>query len=79
MRCIAEGKNNGGTDLSGGCFHRALGPFWSKKLGKNEFIVYQASERGGVLRIRVAGDRVYLGGQAVTILRGELTNTEVSN
>lgn len=55
-----------------GSVHCTLGPFWSKKLGKNEFIAYQASERGGVLRIRVAGDRVYLGGRAVTILRGEL-------
>jgi PhzF family phenazine biosynthesis protein len=57
-----------------GSAHCTLGPFWSKKLGKNEFIAYQASERGGVLRIRVAGDRVYLGGRAVTILRGELVD-----
>jgi predicted PhzF superfamily epimerase YddE/YHI9 len=55
-----------------GSVHCTLGPFWSKKLGKNEFTAYQASERGGVLRIRVTGDRVYLGGRAVTILRGEL-------
>lgn len=55
-----------------GSAHCTLGPFWSKRLGRNEFLAYQASERGGVLRIRVAGDRVYLGGRAVTILRGEL-------
>jgi predicted PhzF superfamily epimerase YddE/YHI9 len=55
-----------------GSVHCTLGPFWSKKLDKKELIAYQASERGGVLRIRVAGDRVYLGGAAVTILHGEL-------
>jgi len=55
-----------------GSAHCTLGPFWSKRLGKNEFQAYQASERGGVLRVRVAGDRVYLGGKAVTVLRGEL-------
>ena len=59
-----------------GSVHCTLGPLWSKKLGKNDFIAYQASERGGVLRIRLAGDRVYLGGRAVTILRGELISEE---
>ena len=54
-----------------GSAHCTLGPFWSKKLGKNEFLAYQASERGGVLRVRVVGDRVYLGGGAITVLRGE--------
>ncbi len=55
-----------------GSAHCTLGPYWSKKLGKNEFVAYQASERGGTLRLRVAGDRVYIGGSAVTVLRGEL-------
>jgi PhzF family phenazine biosynthesis protein len=55
-----------------GSAHCTLGPFWSRKLGKNDFLAYQASERGGTLRVRVAGDRVYLGGKAVTIFRGEL-------
>ena len=55
-----------------GSAHCCLGPYWAKKLGKNEFVAYQASPRGGVVRVRVAGDRVKLGGQAVTVLRGEL-------
>ena len=55
-----------------GSAHCTLGPFWSKRLGKNKWVAYQASERGGVLHIRVVGDRVYLGGRAVTTLRGEL-------
>jgi len=55
-----------------GSAHCALGPFWQARLGKSELVGYQASARGGVVRVRVAGDRVKLGGKAVTILRGEL-------
>ena len=55
-----------------GSAHCTLGPFWSRQMGKQDFLAYQASERGGALRVRVAGDRVYLGGKAVTVLRGEL-------
>lgn len=55
-----------------GSAHACLGPYWSKRLDKNEFLAYQASPRGGVVRVRCAGDRVFLGGQAVTVLRGEL-------
>lgn len=55
-----------------GSAHCCLGPFWSARLGKSEFVAYQASARGGVVRVRVSGDRVYLGGQAITVMRGEL-------
>lgn len=55
-----------------GSAHCCLAPFWSQRLGKNEMVAYQASARGGVLRVRVDGDRVYIAGQAVTVLRGEL-------
>jgi PhzF family phenazine biosynthesis protein len=55
-----------------GSAHCTLGPFWQERLNKTEFIAYQASARGGVVKVRVAGDRVLLGGQAVTVLRGEL-------
>ena len=55
-----------------GSAHCCLGPFWNKRSGKNKFIAYQASQRGGIVRVRVEGDRVYLGGKAVTVLRGEL-------
>ena len=56
-----------------GSAHCALAPYWSTKLGKNELIAYQASSRGGELRLRIEGERVKIGGQAVTVLRGELT------
>ena len=55
-----------------GSAHCTLGPFWETRLNKSEFTAYQASARGGVVKVRVAGDRVFLGGRAVTVLRGEL-------
>jgi PhzF family phenazine biosynthesis protein len=55
-----------------GSAHCCLGPFWSKRSGKKSFVAYQASQRGGFVRVKVEGDRVCLGGKAVTVLRGEL-------
>lgn len=55
-----------------GAAHCSLGPFWQTRLGRDSFVAYQASARGGVVRVRVEGDRVRLGGQAVTVMRGEL-------
>jgi PhzF family phenazine biosynthesis protein len=55
-----------------GSAHTALGPYWSERLGKCEFLAYQASARGGVVRVTVVGDRVLLGGQAVTVMTGEV-------
>ena len=56
-----------------GATHCTLGPYWAEQLGKTELVAYQASTRGGVVRVRVGDDgRVQLGGQAVTVLRGEL-------
>jgi PhzF family phenazine biosynthesis protein len=55
-----------------GSAHCALGPYWMSRLGKEQLLGYQASARGGTVRVRLAGDRVRLGGQAVTVLRGEL-------
>ncbi len=54
-----------------GSAHCALAPYWAAKLGKNPLIGHQVSARGGVVRCTVAGDRVHLGGQAVTVVRGE--------
>ena len=55
-----------------GSAHCALGPYWGGLLGKTEFTAFQASARGGVVRVKLAGDRVLLGGQAVTVMTGEL-------
>ncbi len=53
-----------------GSAHCCLGPYWEKKLGKAEFLAYQASERGGVIGVRVKGERVVLVGKAVTVFKG---------
>jgi len=55
-----------------GSAHCCLTPFWTRRLGKQEMVARQLSARGGTLKVRLDGDRVRLGGQAVTVLRGEL-------
>ena len=55
-----------------GSAHCCLAPYWAARLGKNEMVAFQASPRGGVVRVRLDGDRVKLGGRAVTVLRGSL-------
>jgi PhzF family phenazine biosynthesis protein len=55
-----------------GSAHCCLGPFWGERLAKTEMTAFQAPTRGGVVGVRVAGDRVHLSGQAVTVMRGEL-------
>jgi predicted PhzF superfamily epimerase YddE/YHI9 len=55
-----------------GSAHCCLGPFWADRLGKTDLVGFQASPRGGIVHVRVSGDRVILGGQAVTVCRGEL-------
>jgi predicted PhzF superfamily epimerase YddE/YHI9 len=55
-----------------GSAHCCLAEHWGPKLGKPEMLGYQASARGGIVRVTRHGDRVLLGGRAVTISRGEL-------
>lgn len=56
-----------------GSAHCSLAPFWRERLNKDEFLAYQASSRGGVLKVRYTGeDRVFIAGQAVTVLQGDL-------
>lgn len=55
-----------------GSAHCCLAPFWAARLGKNEMVAYQASARGGVVRVRCGGGRVRLGGRAVTVMDGNL-------
>lgn len=56
-----------------GSAHCLLAPYWAEKLGLTEMVGYQASARGGIVGVRLAGDRVVLSGQAVTVMRSELT------
>lgn len=55
-----------------GSAHCVLAPYWSHVLGRREMAGHQVSARGGTVRVRVEGERVHLGGRAVTVMRGEL-------
>jgi PhzF family phenazine biosynthesis protein len=65
----AQGINE---DPVTGSAHCALAPYWGRRLGKDALVGFQASSRGGTVHTRLAGDRVILGGTAVTIMRGRL-------
>lgn len=56
-----------------GSAHTTLTPYWSERLGLKEMDALQLSPRGGALRCVDRGDRVHIGGNAVTYLRGEIT------
>jgi PhzF family phenazine biosynthesis protein len=60
-----------------GSAHCCLGPFWQQRLNRSELLGYQASERGGWVRVHCRGDRVHLGGQAVTVLRGAIAHSSL--
>jgi PhzF family phenazine biosynthesis protein len=55
-----------------GSAHCCLAAYWSRRLGKTRFLAHQVSARGGAVRVELRGDRVGLGGRAVTVLRGEI-------
>ena len=55
-----------------GSAHCCLGPYWRPVLGKDELVGRQVSKRGGTVWVRVAGDRVVLGGSAVLVVEGQL-------
>jgi predicted PhzF superfamily epimerase YddE/YHI9 len=55
-----------------GSAHCALAPYWAQRLGRNALTGFQASARGGMVRVEVQGDRVQLGGKAVTVVKGTL-------
>ncbi len=59
-------------DPATGSAHCCLGPYWSKKLERNDMLAYQASRRGGTIRVVVQDDRVILVGAARTVLEGRL-------
>jgi len=49
-----------------------LSPYWRKKLQKTQLVAYQGSKRGGRLRLRIDGQRVYIGGKAITFFKTEI-------
>ena len=57
-----------------GSAHCCLGPFWGHRLGKTDLIARQLSARSGEIRVRLRGDRVHVGGRAITVMRGQLVD-----
>jgi predicted PhzF superfamily epimerase YddE/YHI9 len=55
-----------------GSAHCALAPYWGARLKRTEMTGHQVSARGGIVRVRIEGDRVILGGTAVTVMKGLL-------
>ena len=55
-----------------GSLHCLFGPWYRRRRGVDAFEAYQASPRGGRLRVETRGQRVRLAGRAVTVTRGEL-------
>ncbi len=55
-----------------GSAHCCLAPYWGERLGRAEMVGLQMSPRGGSVGVTVAGERVKLRGDAVTVTRGEL-------
>lgn len=55
-----------------GSAHCALAPYWAGRLGRDRLTGYQASPRGGFVRVEHAGDRVLLSGKAVTVYKATL-------
>lgn len=64
--------NGGDEDPVTGSIHAGLAPYWAARLGKSQLLAYQASKRGGVLKLSVQGERVLVKGQAVLYLQGKI-------
>lgn len=71
-RFFAPGKGIDEDPVTGSA-HCALGPLWRERLGKHEMVGHQISSRGGIVGVRVVGERVHLLGRAVTVVHGELS------
>jgi len=61
-----------------GAAHCSLAPYWSERLGMPALTGFQASPRGGVVGVEMAGDRVILRGTAITVLSGVLSAATVT-
>ena len=68
-RCFAPAHAIDEDPVTGSA-HAVLAPYWAKRLGRDSFTAFQASRRGGRLSCRLAGDRVVLGGDCVTVIEG---------
>ena len=55
-----------------GSAHTLLIPFWAERLGKSKLKAIQISQRTGELDCELKGERVWIGGKAITFLIGEI-------
>lgn len=55
-----------------GSAHCTLAPYWAQRLGRSKLVGRQISHRGGTVQVEAAGERVRLGGQAVTVVKGTI-------
>jgi predicted PhzF superfamily epimerase YddE/YHI9 len=55
-----------------GSAHCTLAPYWAGRLGHNKLVGRQVSQRGGTVQVEALGERVLLGGQAVTVVKGTI-------
>ena len=55
-----------------GSAHTMLIPYWSKQLNKTEMTAKQISKRGGIIHCKDLGERVEIGGKAVTYMIGKI-------
>ena len=65
-------KLNVPEDPVTGSTHCMITPYWCSRLGKNELICYQASERSGILYTSLSGDRVKVAGKGVLFSKGTI-------
>lgn len=65
--------NGGDEDPVTGSIHAGLAPLWSKMLNKTSLVAFQASKRGGILKCKIEGDRVFVSGKGVQYLEGYIT------
>lgn len=70
-RCFYP-KLNVPEDPVTGSAHTYLTPYWAERLGKSEMTAKQLSARGGVLKVRLEGRRVFITGAAVLFMQGEI-------
>ena len=70
-RCFYP-KLNVPEDPVTGSAHTQLTPFWAKRLGKQEMTAKQISRRGGILRVSLQNGRVFITGNAVLFMDGEI-------
>jgi PhzF family phenazine biosynthesis protein len=71
VRCFAPALGIDEDPVTGSA-QCALAPFWKEKTGKSRLVSHQVSERGGILKVEIIGNRIEASGQAVTILKGTL-------